>query len=106
MAKDYAKGFYNSQNWKRTRASYYSFRRGQCERCMQEFNEGKRSLADIQPGFIVHHKDYITPENLSDPTIALSFDNLELLCKDHHNKEHKAKGKRYSFDAEGNVIQV
>ena len=105
MAKEYAKGFYNSPAWKRTRSAYYIYRRGQCERCIKEFKEGKISLADIQPGFIVHHKEYITPDNLSDPTIALSFDNLELLCKDHHNREHKAKSKRYSFDMFGNVIE-
>ena len=41
-----------------------------------------------------------------DPTIALSFDNLELLCDEHHNQEHKSKTKRYSFDANGRVIEA
>lgn len=105
MAKEYAKGFYNSSAWKRTRKAYYSFRRGQCERCKAEYEEGKRSLAEINPGSIVHHKEYITPDNLSDPTIALSFENLELLCDYHHNNEHKAKPKRYLFDSNGNIIE-
>lgn len=106
MAKEYAKGFYTSKEWRATRDAYYNYRRGQCERCMKEFKEGKRSLQDINPGIIVHHKRYITPENISNPKIALSFDNLELICEDHHNKEHKAKAKRYRFDKNGNVIQV
>lgn len=105
MAKEYAKSFYNSKNWKKTRAAYFKLMRGQCERCKKEYEEGKRSLADINPGYIVHHKEHITPENLSDPSIALSFDNLELLCEYHHNNEHKAKPKRYKFDSNGNVIQ-
>ena len=106
MAKEYAKDFYNSQAWKKTRKAYYIFRRGQCERCAKEFAAGKRRLEDIHAGAIVHHKEYITPENLNDPTIALSFDNLELLCDEHHNQEHKSKAKRYSFDANGRVIEA
>lgn len=106
MAKEYAKDFYNSQAWKKTRKAYYVYRRGQCERCAREFAAGKRRIEDINAGVIVHHKEYITPENLNDPTVALSFDNLELLCEDHHNKEHKSKTKRYSFDDKGRVIEA
>lgn len=106
MAKEYAKDFYNSQAWKKTRKAYYVYRRGQCERCAAEFEAGKRSLEDINAGYIVHHKEYITPDNLHDPRVALSFDNLELLCEEHHNKEHKSKTKRYSFDANGRVIEA
>ena len=91
MAKEYAKDFYNSQAWKKTRKAYYIFRRGQCERCAKEFAAGKRRLEDIHAGAIVHHKEYITPENLNDPTIALSFDNLELLCEKCHYEEHHKK---------------
>ncbi len=106
MAKEYAKDFYNSTAWKKTRAAYYIYRRGQCERCAREFEEGKRSLEDINAGVIVHHKKYITPDNLQDKTVALCFDNLELLCKEHHNKEHKSKTKRYSFDKNGRIIKA
>lgn len=106
MAKEYAKDFYNSKAWKKTRNAYYLYRRGQCERCACEFEAGKRSLEDINAGAIVHHKEYITPDNLHDPTIALCFDNLELLCEDHHNKEHKSKPKRYSFDKNGRIIKA
>ena len=106
MAKEYAKDGYNSKAWKKTRKAYYTFRRGQCERCAREFAAGQRRLEDINVGAIVHHKEYITPENLNDPTIALSFDNLELLCEDHHNKEHKSKTKRYRFDSKGHIIEI
>ena len=106
MAKEYAKGFYNSSAWKRTRNAYYSFRRGQCERCKAEYEEGKRSLAEINPGSIVHHKEYITPDNLSDPTIALSFENLELLCRSCHELEHKGIKRRYSVNPDGSIAPL
>ena len=106
MAKEYAKDFYNSVNWKKTRKAYYTFRRGICERCAREFEQGKRSMERINPGAIVHHREYITPENLRDPEIALCFDNLELLCEEHHNQEHKGKAKRYAFDSRGRVIEA
>ena len=66
---------------------------------MAEYMAGARNMEDINPGIIVHHKIELTPDNINDPHIALSFDNLELLCEDHHNKQHKAKPKRYSFYA-------
>lgn len=33
-----------------------------------------------RPGAIVHHKEHLTPQNINDPDITLSEDNLELLC--------------------------
>lgn len=105
MAKEWTNGFYLSKAWRKTRDAYYTLRRGQCERCMAECLAGIRRLEDVQPGIIVHHKKELTPDNINDPRIALSFDNLELLCEDHHNKQHKAKPKRYSFDAAGNIIE-
>lgn len=62
-------------------------------------------LKTSTPELIVHHKKKLTPENINDPAVALSFDNLELLCDEHHNRQHKAKAKRYTFDAKGNLIE-
>lgn len=102
MAKDYSRDFYNSQGWKRTRAAYVIYCGGYCERCRREVEEGTRSLQDMKPIAIVHHKKYLTPENINDPAVSLSFDNLEGLCDEHHNKEHKAgSGKRFRFDKNG-----
>ena len=105
MAKEYAKAFYNSEAWKKTRKAYYDSKGGMCERCQKEFEEGKRSLKEVNIGTIVHHKKWITPKNINDPRITLDFRNLELLCIDCHNKEHSSKQtKRYQFVASGNVI--
>lgn len=105
MAKEYAKAFYNSDAWKKTRASYITHCGGVCERCMKEFEAGERKLEDVKPVKIVHHKKHITPGNINDPKITLSFSNLEGECEEHHNKEHKSKPKRYHFDKAGNIIQ-
>ncbi len=106
MAKDYAKGFYASEAWRKTRRAYLLSRGGICERCRKEYEQGRRSLASLRPGVIVHHRRYITPDNINDSKVTLSFDNLELLCDDHHNKEHGRSEWRYRFDAEGNVIEI
>jgi 5-methylcytosine-specific restriction endonuclease McrA len=42
---------------------------------------------------------------MSDPTIAYSFDNLELLCQACHNKEHfgSSQKKRYKINPDGSL---
>lgn len=104
MAKQYSEWFYKSKAWKETRAAYIKYVSGYCERCRKELEEGKRSLQDLKPITIVHHKDYITPDNITDPKVLLSFDNLEGVCDDHHNKEHKSKGRRYRYDKNGRLV--
>ena len=89
MAKEWTNGFYTSKEWRKTRDAYYRIQCGRCERCMAEVLAGARRVEDINPGIIVHHKKELTPENINDPAAALSFDNLELLCDEHHNRQHK-----------------
>lgn len=93
MAKDYAKSFYSSSKWVKTQAAYMMSRNYICERC--------GDMASI-----VHHKIYITPENITDPRITLDWNNLEALCQDCHNKEHHGSGACAAglyFDSEGNI---
>lgn len=92
--KPFAKAFYEGQAWKDCREGYLITQQYICERC--------GGVAKI-----VHHKKYLTPENISDPYIALCFENLEALCQDCHNKEHHKATEtdtRYSFDSEGNIV--
>ena len=93
--KDYAERFYKSQAWQQCRAAYASERRGLCERCL--------ARGVFSPGEIVHHKIHLTPENISDPTITLNFDNLELLCRLCHADEHQRALRRFRVDASGRV---
>lgn len=95
--KEYAKGFYQSAAWKRTRQTVIKRANGLCERC--------KAAGLYVPGVIVHHKEYITPNNVHDASVTLDPANLEYLCEDCHNKEHKAKpNTRYRFDSDGKLL--
>ena len=87
--------FYRSKAWKQTQAAFMASKNYMCERC-------------DQPATIVHHKTYITPSNINDPNITLSWDNLEALCHDCHNKEHFREAATMPglvFDSNGNLIK-
>lgn len=101
MAKIFAKPFYDSKEWQRCRAAYISHRKsvdgGMCETCHEK------------PGYIVHHKIELTPENINNPDITLGFENLKYDCHECHNREHgKCKDTvpglvQYKFGSDGNV---
>lgn len=56
---------------------------GLCERCLAK--------GLYTPGKVVHHKIHLTPENISDPRVALGWENLQLLCQDCHAAVHRRK---------------
>ena len=96
--KDYARKFYKSQQWKYIRQLALDRSHGLCERCLRK--------GIIQPGEAVHHKVYITAENINDRSVTLNLDNLEVLCRKCHAEEH-ADGladDRYVLDEFGRVI--
>ncbi|NCD04458.1 MAG: HNH endonuclease, partial [Clostridia bacterium] len=71
MARPFAKPFYRSKEWEKVRQ--YVIRRDKylCQKCGSPAEE-------------VHHKIHLSPENINDPEIALSPDNLVSLCRDCH----------------------
>lgn len=71
MARDFAKAFYNSPAWKKCRKLYFQSVNGLCERCLAKGMH--------VPGYEVHHKTELSPNNISDRKITLSWSNLELL---------------------------
>lgn len=83
--------FYKSAAWQVARQIKYQEQDGRCERCKRVGEE-------------VHHRIRLTVDNVSDTSVSLNQDNLELLCKDCHNKEHKRFSKEKEFDNEGNLI--
>jgi len=97
MAKPYTNGFYTSKAWLECRDSYMRTQDYICERCSK-------------PALIVHHKEYITPDSINDPSVTLNHNNLEALCQDCHNKEHfKHAGvlrEDVMFDEFGNLVKV
>ena len=95
--REFAKGFYKSQAWKRCREAYAKSRRGLCERCLE------RGI--FRPGIIVHHKIFVEPETITDPNVLLDWNNLELVCRECHAELHSAKeGRRYKLDELGRVM--
>ena len=100
MAREFAKWFYDSSAWRKCRASYISKRQGidggVCERCRE------------RPGYIVHHKIAITPANINNPDVSLSFRNFEYVCQECHNKAHgKDKPEpRVIFTEDGDVCPI
>lgn len=100
MANKYRAGFYASQLWIKTRRNYVQSVGGLCERC--------QAKGIIRPADVVHHKIPLTNENIHDPKISLSWDNLEALCTDCHALVHSTKlmereQRRYNVDSNGRV---
>ena len=73
---------------------------GLCEVCL--------SQGLVEPAVIVHHKIHLSPVNVNDTRISLSFDNLEALCKKHHAQMHpeiyKGRAKRWMVSDSGKVL--
>ena len=101
--KEFAKQFYRSRAWQACRAVYIAQRRladgGLCESCRRE------------PGYIVHHKIILTPENIHDPEVALNHRYLAYECKACHDL-HEGHGVRRGgpawcgFDANGEPVDL
>lgn len=91
------KSFYNSKEWLRVRSSYLKSVNYLCEECLKE--------GVITAAVHVHHKVHLNNINVNDPEIALSFNNLEAVCIECHNRLHSgANPRRYKVDADGNVV--
>ena len=101
MAREFAQSFYKSKQWKLCRESYIAKVQGLCEQCL---SKGK-----LTPGYIVHHRQMITPDNIGNPEITLNHSNLELLCIECHNSEHYGSPvtrEDVMFDDNGDVISI
>lgn len=96
--KDFAKSFYTSRAWKNCRRAYAASVGGLCEDC--------KAKGLITPGEIVHHKTELTPENINDPAVTLSWSNLRLVCRECHARKHGARERRYTVDPLGRVIGI
>jgi len=107
VAQDWAVAFYHSKAWLHNREAYMTkpidtpfgiVPPGLCERC---YAQGTR-----RPAKIVHHVIHLTPYNINDPHITLSFDNFQRLCQDCHAAVHSGEEEtRAAFDANGNVVR-
>lgn len=80
--KEYAKKFYKSKAWVKCRNAYFNSQNGICELCGKIGEE-------------VHHKQYLTAENIHDVNITLAWENLQLLCRTCHCEIHKKQYAMY-----------
>lgn len=103
MAQRFAKRFYSSKQWQRCRQSYIERRitidGGMCEICKKK------------TGYIVHHKQKLTPYNINNPDITLNFNNLRYECKTCHDEEEehafiRRKKMKCSFGDDGQPIPL
>lgn len=85
--------FYKSNAWKLARELKIREARGLCERCGGIGGE-------------VHHIKRLNIENVQDVTVSINLENLELLCKECHNKEHKRFNKTNQFNRNGDIINL
>ena len=95
MAKDWAKKFYDSKAWKECRDSFIATREaedgGLCQICRQ------------RAGYIVHHKQWLTAANVTDPDVSLSYDNLLYVCHPCHQNNESSDENLYFFDDSGQI---
>jgi len=130
VAQDFAKQFYHSPAWLRNskifrdavldraghvlsigRDGYYYLDNGTeihvpdsmvvppgvCERCF--------AMGRMTPAKLVHHKVHLSPSNINDQSITLSYDNMQRLCQDCHAYVHSGNQEpRVEFDDAGNPI--
>ena len=101
MAREFARPFYNSKEWKECRKRYLElmpkYKRGLCEKC---YKKGEHVLGEE-----LHHKIWLTPKNIHDRNITLNHDNLILLCFDCHKEEHQMRNhNQYIFNEQGELI--
>lgn len=110
MARDFARAFYRSKAWRHARETYLRVPvrvldgrmcpPGMCERC---FERGA-----LVPAEIVHHRKHLTPQNIDDPSVALSPSNLMRVCRDCHAALHSSDdyAPRVGFDENGRVVPL
>ena len=93
--------FYVSWTWRKCRKAFANSKGNLCERCLKR---GIIEAGSKDRPLEVHHKVRLTAENVTDPKVALNWDNLELLCKTCHDQEKGRKEKRWRIGPDGRGI--
>lgn len=93
MAKEWARPFYKSKEWRIMRRFILDRDLFTCEECGDRATE-------------VHHEIELTPQNINDPTITLNPNLLHSLCHDCHTaitKKSAACDTGFFFDETGQL---
>ena len=92
--------FYRSRGWQECRKVVIDRQHGLCADCM--------ARGEYKPIAEVHHEEFLTEENVGDPTVSLNPKKCVGLCTECHNRRHDKGFKRDEkpgrvwFDADGN----
>lgn len=82
------KQFYDSDIWENFRKNLILERSNdngvKCKKCNKHIVESKK--------IILHHVEELTLKNVNNYNISLNPENIEIICFDCHNKEHKRFG--------------
>ena len=92
--------FYVSRAWRSCRASFIKSRGGMCEEC---WKHGIIETGSKDRPLEVHHIIPLTDQNINNPAVTYSWNNLQLLCKDCHDKKKDKPPKRWRVDPDGRV---
>ena len=95
MAKEWARNFYASKQWREVRQQVLRRDLYTCAHCNARAEE-------------IHHIIELTPDNITDINIALNPDNLISMCHDCHTKTTKGSTgdlqEGYVFSDDGQVV--
>lgn len=107
MARKFAKSFYDSKEWYKTRSAFAKSKLYLCEVCHKPVVIGRKSIDGRLQGH-VHHKIWLNENNINDVSITLGWDNLQLLCEGCHNNIHNRSSvsRKVVFDELGRVVDV
>lgn len=95
MPQSWAKKFYNSKEWRALRERLIAESNFMCSECGESYLKNSALL-------IGHHIKELTPTNIQDANIALNPDNIKIICRRCHDKEHR----RFEFGGGHNVYIV
>lgn len=84
MSEGIVRQLYLSKEWGQLRNNLIIECKSTCQRCNKYYRDTSKLIG--------HHKIHLTKENVHDYNISLNKDNVELICHDCHNKEHKRFG--------------
>lgn len=87
---------YKSKRWQKLRHQKLLMQ-PMCERCLEN--------GIYNSAYFIHHKEYVTDLNYEDDNVFFNIENLESLCKKHHNEEHFGSKEEYEFDENGDLIK-
>ncbi|MHC1749462.1 MAG: HNH endonuclease [Cellulosilyticaceae bacterium] len=81
MAQEFAERVYASKEWRELRHNLIVERKPICQRCNTYYPDTSKLIG--------HHKIELNEINVNDPNIVFNPDNIEIICSDCHNKEHR-----------------